>query len=220
MNVIFTLEDVLAPVQRALRLTAADDIKLAVGRIDAHHRELCGMADWPALRAVKSVTSVTGANVEIENAAGVSSVAAGSTLYWFVESWDVTASDLAGRRLWCLGTPARNTAGSLVIDVWDWDDVNSLHVRSTGTALTIAYWLRPGPLVQASDRLALPSMRLLTVRVILDLVGLMDRKDVDVAPWRADLEPAMNELRAMNPVAQAQTLRLVSGRILMRSPLR
>ena len=39
----------------------------------------------------------------------------------------------------------------------------------------------------------------MVVRAVLDLVGLMDRKDVDVQVWRAELEPALAELRTLNP---------------------
>ena len=219
MNPIFTVADVLTPVQRALRLTAQGDITLAIQRIDTWHRELCAVADWPALRATAAVTTA-GASCTLADAAGVAAVAAGATPYWYVERWDVQASDLAERRLWSLGMPSRDTDAKLVFDVWDWDADTTSHKQSTGVVLSVFYWKRPATLSQTTDKLALPATRALTVRAILDLVGLMDRKDVDVAPWRAEIDAAMQELQAFNPRAATQLLRLVSGRNLTRGPSR
>jgi hypothetical protein len=108
----------------------------------------------------------------------------------------------------------------LLVDVWEWNSTEGVRAMSVDVSLRIAYWKRPGPLAQDSDRLALPMVRALVVRAIIDLVGLMDRKDVDVAPWRSELEPSLAELRGANPVAFPQVLRLPSGRLLTRSPLR
>jgi len=222
MNALFTLADVLAPVKRALRLTAEPDLSLARARIDTLHRELCALTDWPALRATLPVSSAAGASVAIPGAAGVMAVfrTTGGAPYWFCESFDVHASDLSGRALWSLGAPSRNLANDLLVDVWEWSSEGSVHVPSTGVPLLISYWRRPEPLAQDTDRIALPVTRALVVMAILDLVGLMDRKDVDVAPWREELGPSMDALRQSNPAAPTQLLRLPSGRLLTRSPLR
>jgi hypothetical protein len=105
--------------------------------------------------------------------------------------------------------------------VWDWDDTNVARTASTGVVLSVAYWKQPAPLSQVTDRLALPATRALLVRSILDLVGLLDRKDTDVAPWRGEMESSLQELRSLLPVAGTQqVLRLVSGRVLTRGPSR
>ncbi|MEI6210925.1 MAG: hypothetical protein WCR06_04800 [bacterium] len=221
MNVIFTLEDVLLPVARALRLTAAADMALAVSRIDVLHRELCGLAPWPALRAVAQVTT-TGQPVALAAAVGISSVTgAAGEVFWFAERADTLASELGGRLLWSLGMPARNDAGALLFDLWDWDDDTDARVAATGGVVSVAYWKTPGTLAVGTDRLALPSTRALVVRAVLDLVGLMDRKDADVAAWRGEMDSSMQELRSLLPVAGTQqVLRLPSGRVLTRGPSR
>lgn len=224
MNAIFTVADVLTPVVRALRLSAADDITLAIGRIDVWHRELCGMTDWPALRAVQTVASAAGASVTIADGAGVSAVFAyvGGAPYWFCERQDVDASDMAERRLWSIGMPGRDTNGGLVIDVWDWSTTATpaAHVLSTGTALKVAYWKRPAALTVATDKLALPETRALLVRVVIDMMVLLDRKATEAAPWQQEMDTSLAELLKCNPVAPALSLRLVSGRVLTRGPSR
>lgn len=220
-NITFTLGDVLAPVQRALRLTAQADLVLARQRIDVLHRELCGITDWPSLR-VEGVMSTIGGPLAIAGAAGITSV--GTELagvpYWWAERFDAFASDLAERRLWSIGMPARNNAGDFLFDVWDWDVDTDVRVASTGVSLRVTYWRVPGPLAQDTDRLAIPGVRALVVRAVLDLVGLMDRKDTDVAAWRGEMDSSLAELKSLNPVAQSPSLRLVSGRVLTRGPSR
>lgn len=219
MNNLFTLDDVLAPVQRALRLTAAADVALAVQRIDVLHRELCGLAAWPALRATMEVTTAGGL-VVVPGAAGITAVSDGPVVYWFAERCDVYASDLNERWLWTLGTPARNQDNALLFDAWEWDADEGVRIVSTGILLSVAYWRTPDRLAVGTDRLALPSTRALVVRAILDLVGLMDRKDADVAAWRSELDASLKDLRSLLPVAGAQqVLRLASGRVLTRGPL-
>jgi hypothetical protein len=240
MNALFTVADVYDPVVRALRLVAATDLALAIARIDHHHRVLCDLADWPVLRATanlttagaNTVTAVTVGNtttvttvntpgLTVVDAAGIVAISSATAAYWFAERFDVHASDLAGRNLWTLGQPARAASTNhLVVDLWDWNDTTGVHALSTGVVVTVAYWKKPATLAATSGALCLPSTRALTILTILDLVGLMDRKDVDVAPWRAELEAAMLELRSLNPTAYVQTLRLVSGRILTRGPSR
>ena len=213
--IAYTLDDVLAPVARALRLTAAPDLALAVARIDAIHRELCALTDWPALRAVAEV-SAAGGVLTVPGAAGVSSVMVAGVPYWLVERWDVGAADLQGRPLWSLGCPARDVDNALVFNAWAWDGDTAQHVAVT-TPVAICYGTQPARLMTATDRLALPGTRALVVRAVVDLVGLMDRKEADVAPWRAELESSLAELRALNPVAGAQqVLRLASGRVVKR----
>jgi hypothetical protein len=220
MNALFTLNDVMQPVVRALRLTAAGDLTLARNRIDALHRELCAKADWPALRAVEVVADGAGTSIAITNAAGVSAIGdEDGAVYWHVDPWDVGISELAGRQLWSLGQPARDGSDKLVVDVWDWNDDGSIHTRSSGKELRISYWKRPTTLSIDTDKLALPVIRALVVRAILELCGLMDRKDVDVSAWRQELESSMAELHAAYPAGVArQSLRLPSGRVLMRGP--
>jgi len=219
MNAIFTVADVLNPVQRALRLTNADDLTLATQRIDHWHRMLCDLSDWPALRAV-ATPATTGVTLALPNAAGIVSVYGPVVPYWFVDRGDVPASDLLYRTLWSLGVPSRNGNGDLLFDVWDFNADTGAHAASTGISLSVVYWTRPSALSSGTDKLALPSTRALIVRTILDLVGLMDRKDVDVQSWRAELDPAMAELLTLNPVSQSMPLRMASGRTLTRGPLR
>jgi hypothetical protein len=215
---IYTVADVLEPIKRALRLTQAGDISLAISRIDLHHRELCGLAGWPQLRREASTVPTAGV-LSLSGALGVLATADSATAapYWYCERFDVEASDLAERRLWSLA--ATQTAGNLDIGCWSWDTATGLHVAASA-AVNVHYWVAPAALTAADGALSLPETRALLVRAILDLIGLMDRKDVSVEQWRAELESSMTGLMALVPAAGTHALRLPSGRILTRSPSR
>jgi hypothetical protein len=104
--------DVMAPVVRALRLTASADLTLARQRIDALHRELCVLAPWPALRRDSGTVTPT-AGVVTLTGLGVVGVTlyASHTPFWYVDRGEVGATDLTGRRLWALAaTPVPATS--------------------------------------------------------------------------------------------------------------
>jgi len=233
---IYTLGDVLAPVERALRLVSAEDLLLAVKRIDLHYRELCALSDWPALRAYTEITSDASDLYEIEGALGISAVSLDSdgAPFWFCERWDVPADDLRERRLWSSAIPQAPVTGDdpaeVWISLWAWDSATEVHVPSNAETVRVDFWRAPPSLITTAegesdtydetDPIYLPETRALVVRSVLDLIGLMDRSEQDAAPWRAEMEGSLARLFSHNPRAAGASLRLPSGRILTRSPAR
>jgi len=215
---LYTLADVKEPVVRALRLTATADLALAVGRIDLQHRELCALADWPRLRRISAAQSPAAGVVELAGGLGITGVVDATTKepYWFCEAADLSAGDLAGRRLW---TVAQASDGKAAAAVWKWDATAGKHVAGTET-VDVAWWAAPATLSGDTDKLALPGTRALLARAVCDLIGLMDRKEMDAAPWRQEYEAGLQELLSRVPrAASARVLRTLSGRVLRLSPL-
>lgn len=214
---LFTLADVKEPVVRALRLTQNDDIALAVRRIDLWHRELCSLGPWPILRE-----ETTGAGtITMSDGLGVYGVAVTSTdePVWYVERTECSKGDLAGRRVWTTNGAASNGAASgASIKTWQWSTSGSgKHIAET-SGCTVFYWKVPETLSEDESKISIPSIRALMVCSICDLIGLMDRKEVDAMPWRQELRPSIDELMDMLPKSDGGIMRLLSGRVLMRAP--
>lgn len=213
---LYTLADVKAPLVRALRLTAAADIALAVGRIDLQHRELCAMAPWPLLRASSPAQTPVAGVVALTGWLGVTGVclAAGKAPLWYVEPEDLSSGDLAGTGVW---TTAPAAAGKATLAVWQWDDAAGGHAAGTA-AVDVHGWTAPSTLAADADKLALPGTRALLARCVCDLIGLMDRKEMDAAPWRQEYEAGLAEIVARVPRAEGRVLRTKGRRVLHSAP--
>jgi hypothetical protein len=214
---VYALADVKSPVVRALRLTAPGDITLALSRIDLWHPELCALADWPVLRKTSMGVSPVAGIVSLANGLGVTGVSLASSKepFWYVDTSDLSAGDLAGRRVW---TTADLVTGKATVAVWKWDATALKHVAETA-AVDVYWWVSPTTLANDADKLALPGTRALLARSVCDLIGLMDRKEMDAAPWRQEYEAGLAEIKALVPrAAQRRTLRTKGGRVLHCAP--
>ena len=215
----YTLLDVKDPVVRALRLTAVADVALAVKRIDLWHRELCSLADWPALRQETLNVVPTAGIISLANALGVSGVerATGHVPAWYVDRVELSAGDLAERMVWTSDSVL--SAGGFKIAAWKWDATASAHVAET-VACNVRWWSAPATLTSDAQKLSLPGTRALLARTVCDLIGLMDKQEIDADPWRRELTAGLEELKSYNPEGMVRNLRLLSGRVLLRAPAR
>ncbi|MDD5706760.1 MAG: hypothetical protein PHR35_12630 [Kiritimatiellae bacterium] len=214
---IFTLGDVLKPMKRALRIdSSAADIALVIERIDLWHRELCALSDWPALQRETLNEVPADGVIELQSGLGVSAVEVSGTHEpcWYVKRTELCAGDLAGRKLW---TPSSVGDTSISIAVWQWDQASAMHIPET-LPVNVRWWIAPATLTAESDKLSLPGTRALLVHAVCDWVGLMNRTEIDAAPWRTELAEIKAEIKARAPAAMSAALHLPSGRVLHRAP--
>ena len=214
--VTYTFADAQSAVKRALRLVNQTDIDLMKARINVAHRDLCQLAPWSALYAEETVTPSLGVVTPANGIAGVCFVEAvmqggAKTHAWFIPNGDQYSDDLRGRCVWAM----EGNASVKVMSV----DPDTGAVGTDFAAAVIGYWKPPAALSADTDALALPSIRALTARVVEDCIGLMDRKEVDANPWRAEFQQGMKELSALAVQQPLPPLRLMSGRVLTRAPI-
>lgn len=216
---LYTLADVKAPLVRALRLTAAGDITLAVGRIDLQHRELCALAPWPALRKSSLSQTPAAGLVSLTLGLGVTGVCVASSKVpcWYVDLADLSAGDLEGQNVWTTAAPTG--VGKINIAVWKWDSTGK-HVAETA-AVDVHWWSAPAAALSGDgDVLSLPGTRALLARSVCDCIGLMDRKEMDAAPWRQEYQAGLAEIMERVPrMQQPRVFRTKGGRVLHPAPL-
>lgn len=178
----------------ALRYTTSGDRAKIRNPCTLAYWELCELTNWPLLRRSKALTVGAGNAVALPaDAIDVTGVVSADAVYEHVAEEDRRASDGNPHWYYAADGAAGNLTGALRLGLVDGQG------EDAGDTVTVYYWVYPPALAQDDDLVLLPGSRALILKTLVDMLGLMDKKEAQADRYRQEYETAIATLLAKFP---------------------
>ena len=190
------VQNIVEMVATALKYDAADQAKI-YNPMSLAYFDICELTDWLKLRKTK-VGAFTGSAITMPvGTIGVTNIVSDTNgPLWQIEQENIGPTNGVNLRWHYASTPE---ASPLV------DTVNVQIIDTDGDAATdttvIHYWAYPPEIDAASaatQEMLLPSARLLALKTIVDMIGLIDHDEEQADRYRNEYNSALAEMTAKN----------------------
>jgi hypothetical protein len=193
--------DVYSLVADALRYTTDEDKLKIRAPCQLAYYELCELAPWLRLQRAMLIAPVSPATILPvtdlpADTVDVIAVTQGGVLLPRIPVEDLYVPN-DGRPRWYYAAPvaAQNAGVRLKMGFTN----GSSGANLSGT-VTVYYWVYPPRLDTDQTPIMLPSARPLVLRTIVDVLGLIDKKEEAADRYRAELQSATATMMALNPL--------------------